>query len=334
VFWLLLAALAAVRGRWGQCGIACALGIATKQNALFYLPLIIVVGMCVSPARCLPRTARWRTLRNGLLRFGGFLLVGLVLLGLWSAARAAPVDFWTLGTYNNDPGRFIRANELLPRLNNWILLLGNVTGFSPILLLACVPLFAVRRSRESLLDGVLAITLLTFLLGYWLIAFNVYDRYLLPLGPLALLLVARGALRLGGFVPLLVLLLMIPFTANVLLGRTDVGSNHDPYAGITRLVSELNALPPGSKVYDYSLDWELGFYLGDIPNVLMIWQPTPEALARAVCKGGADTVAQAAYFATPAADAEAWLWVLKKAGGGSQMLSGGPFRLYRLDCTF
>ncbi len=335
-FWLLLATLAAVRDRWGIAGIACALGIATKQSAVFYLPLIVALGAVQS---LIPYPSH---IRSRLLRFAGFLLFGLILLALWSVARAAPVDFWTLGAYNNDPGRFIRANEIMPRLNEWLSLLGAITGFSPLLLLACVPLFAALSAnlspshRTILIDRLLAAVLIAILLGYWLIAFNIYDRYLLPVGPLVLLLVARGVSRLGRIMPglmVLIVALMLPFTANVLFGRTTLGSNDNPYAGIDNLATVLNALPTGSTVYDYSLDWELGFYLGDMPATKLIWQPTPQALARAVCD---HPDSEQAYFATPATDSEGWLWALRKVGGGAQLLTGtqASFRLYRLDCGF
>src|SRR5204862_3990523 len=100
-----MASLAASRDRWWLAGIAFALAIATKQTALAFIPLIILLGICCNA------TQSWRVHNYiaRLLNFAFPVLIGAIALALWSAARAAPIDFWTLGAINNTPDRLIRA---------------------------------------------------------------------------------------------------------------------------------------------------------------------------------------------------------------------------------
>jgi 4-amino-4-deoxy-L-arabinose transferase-like glycosyltransferase len=324
--WILLACLAASRDRWRASGAAFVLAVATKQSALFFVPLILLVGFgCTAH-----QSWRWPDLWRRLRRFLFPVVLGGLLLAMWSMARAAPVDFWTLGAYNNNPGRLIRANEVLPRLARWLYLLGYVTGFAPLLVIICVPLCAgLRRARrEVLIDVILAAGVLAMLVAYWLIAFNTYDRYLHPLGPLILLLVARGLLRLGKPFTLLAIVCMLPFTASALRGQLDIGGDHGQYAGIRRLAQAVNVLPSGAVLYDYALGWELSYYLGDQPTIRIVFEPSPQALARAACDG-----AVRSYFVTPAEAAAAWLAPVKDRGASVAVLLDGPLELFQIDCV-
>ncbi len=325
-FWLLVTLLAVSRDRWRGAGAAFALAVATKQNAVPVAPLIIAIGVvCNAHAGW-----RWRDFGSRLRRFLVPVVVGALLLAGWSAARAAPIDFWTLGTINSYPDRLIRANEVIPRLVRWLDLLGNVTGFAPLLLLPLLILITSAHRRQALIDVVLATGVLAFLLSYWLIAFNTYDRYLHPLGPLILLLVARGITRLPRRIALVaavtVIACMLPFTITALRGELTIGGDHGQNAGIDRVASMLNALPDGTVFYDYWLGWELGYYLGDHPRVRVVFEPSPQALARAVCSAGSG------YFGGPAAEIGPWLEPLEDQGGTISLLLDGRLRLYRLDC--
>jgi 4-amino-4-deoxy-L-arabinose transferase-like glycosyltransferase len=330
---LLVACLFASRDQWLEAGIAFALAIATKQSALAFAPPIILLGVA-----CTARSGwRWRKLlRRSVLRRSIAFVLPVVICGAilvaWSNARAAPVDFWTLNAINNNPGRFIRANEVVPRIERWSYLLSNVTGFAPLLALAAVPvipLFSRVRRRDVLADAVLAITILAALLGYWLIAFNTYDRYVHPLGPLILLLVARGATRFGTVLPWLMVLCMLPFPLTALRGQLDVGGDQGHDTGIDQLAKTLNALPPDAVVYEYSLDWELDFYLGDQTRVHLIFEPSPQGLTRTVCASD-----QPVYFAASVNGVSPWFLPLRERGARITELTSGPMRLYALSCTF
>ncbi|MEP7289683.1 MAG: glycosyltransferase family 39 protein [Chloroflexota bacterium] len=323
--WLLLACLAASRDHWRVAGISFGLAVATKQTALAFVPLIILLGMVCS------RGVSRHVVLSRLRRFAIPVLIGGIGLALWSVARAAPIDFWTLGALNNSPGRLIRANEIVPRLDRWLHLLGNVTGFAPLLVFAGLPLVLRDHRRTTLISLILATTLITALLGYWLIAFNTYDRYLHPLGPLILLLVAYGITRLQQpyqrGLTIGVMLCMLPFTAMALRGQLDIGGDHGQHEGIDKLAALLNTQSNNVSIYDYSLDWELGYYLGDSSPIHTIFEPSPEALSRAVCS-------KPGYFVSPAVEADAWLPQYKAHGGDATLLLDGVLRLYKLDCAF
>src|SRR5262249_38955780 len=155
-------------------------------------------------------------------------------------------------------------------------------------------------------------TILAALLGYWLIAFNTYDRYVHPLGPLILLLVARGSARFGAALPWLVVLFVLPFTLTALRGQLDIGGDQGHGTGIDTLAVTLDALPPDSVVYEYGLDWELGFYLGDQSRVRLIFEPSPEGLARTACASD-----KPVYFAASATGLTPWLLPLRERGGSA-----------------
>jgi 4-amino-4-deoxy-L-arabinose transferase-like glycosyltransferase len=327
--WLLLVCLFASQDRWRLAGICAACAIATKQSAIQFIPIFVAVGA----ARSLPARF-WRSLR----RFVIPIIMGGLLLAAWSAARAAPVDFWTLGVTNPGQMRLIRSDEVLPRLERWLDMLGSVTGWAPLLLLAVVPLVARPPvSRAALIDTVLAIGVLATLLAYWLLAFNTYDRYLHSLGPPILLLAARGMVLLGERLPiparrallLLVVGCMLPFTLSTLQGHGTVGGDLGVHTGIDGLAAQLKTLPAQSVVYDSWLGWELGYYLGDQPPVRIIFQPTPEAFARAVCQS-----ALPSYFVAPSSRSARWIGLARAGGAQIDQLRDGPFELYRLDCSF
>jgi hypothetical protein len=269
-------------------------------------------------------------------RFAVPVIIGGIALALWSAARAAPVDFWTLGAINNNPGRLIRGNEIIPRFNEWLSLLGNITGFPVLLGFALIPLVQARGRhlyRESVIDLALGAMVIAMLLGYWLIAFNTYDRYLLPLGPLLLLLAASGVTSLTTpsrrWPAYAVIVCVLPFTLTALRGELAVGGDRGQHSGIDRLAEALNKLPANSTVYQYWLDWELDYYLGDQTTVKLVFQPAPEGLARSVCLSAAPS-----YLAVASSDALMWLYPFVQRGGRVSLMADGRFRLYRLDCTF
>lgn len=339
--WALVAALLAARGRWTWAGAASALMIATKLNTALALPLIAALGLA--------QTAREdglpRTMLAQLGRFAGTLLAGLALLALWDAARA-PQSFWALNAARNNPGRFIRSDELLPRLEAWGRWLHYVTGA---LMLNFVLLAGAlvnlgsgwrSRSRAALSDWLIAIWVVAFLAAHWLIAVNTYDRYLHPLVPFLLILAARGAVRAvraarvphAAAVGLLALALvaMSPSVIGALRGNLPLGGDQGRHTGIDALADAINRDLAGAVVYEHGLGWELAFYLGDLPRAQVVHTPQPEALADEM-RGRGDT----RYFVAPsAAHAASWLDVLARNAITARRIElegTGAFALYALS---
>ena len=233
--------------------------------------------------------------------------------------------WWTLNAVHNTPGRLIRADEVVPRLGYWLATLaqafGGIVPAAGLGLLAAGGLgWRVRRAaarRTTAIDLVLATYVLGSLALYWLVAFNLYERYLHLLIPLGCLLIARGldwiitrfvptqrtALAHGLAAGLLVLSLG-PSALAARSGNTLLAPNQAHYAGIVEAAAYLNRLPPGTIVYDHWLGWSLGWYTGqDRPPDMWLritYYPTPEALA---ADSARQTDPAPRYFVAPD-----WVW--------------------------
>jgi hypothetical protein len=165
-----------------------------------------------------------------------------------------------------------------------------------------------RPSRAALADFILAGYLLTYLALYWLLAFNIWDRYLVQVLPLILLLMARVlwrfadglsriADRLGvgswklkvahcplrvptasRLLPAACCLLLLPSALTAARSGYPIGGDHGAYDGVDEAARFLRSQPNGTVLYDYWLSWHWNFYLFDSP-VYVAWFPTPDALA-------------------------------------------------------
>ncbi|MBN1678833.1 MAG: hypothetical protein JW966_00980, partial [Anaerolineae bacterium] len=257
------------------------------------------------------------------------------LVVLWDQARA-PRSFLSLNAQRNNPGRLIRSDELWPRLADWGHWFSTITG-SPLLngILIGAGLFWLARgvlcarsrigqSRAVIHDWLIAGFGLAFVTWHWLIAFNPYDRYIHSLVPFAALLAVRALLAarmLSGWwqgdsvrrdlavivIAVVVVTCMIPPLVDTLHGDAAVGGDHGQHAGIDVLAGFLNERLGGEIVYDHWLNWELAYYLGNAPRVIVLYSPLPEALAD-------DMVAQSSprFFAVPSRRAaRPWLAALR-----------------------
>lgn len=320
-----LCGLCLARGKPAWAGGFAACALATKQSAIQFLPIYVVLGGVANSG--LSR-------REG-IRFAIPIGMGAGALAAWSTLRAAPVDYWTLGVLNPGLLRLIRPDEIVPRLAAWAALYAYAVGYAPLLALMLIPVGrAFRRAdRAALADLIAAGGLLGTLLLYWLVAFNTYDRYLQPLVPLTALLIGRGAALIGSdgrrLASALAVIgaLMFPVTAGVIHNQHRIGVQSAAYAGIDHLAAALNALPGESVLYDHWLSWEIRYYLGQFTRVWVVWLPTPEALARTACR-----VPRPAYFAGPPDGMDRWLVTLQQAGIGTVLVIQTPLRLYRLTC--
>jgi len=141
-----------------------------------------------------------------------------------------------------------------------------------------------------LIDVLLLIYILAYLLVNWLVAFNIYPRYLLPLLVPTALLGARASLWLWdwlskrlspqeGIVIAGALLLTLASGAHS-ASESRVGFSEDgrDYSGILALADTLNAQSLGAVIYDHWLGWEMGYYLGQWTDKRRVYYPTPEAL--------------------------------------------------------
>ncbi|MFC1959711.1 ArnT family glycosyltransferase [Chloroflexota bacterium] len=341
--WVLLACLMAVRNNWGWAGLFAGLAFASKQSAIQFVPLILALGIALNHHQ----------LKLKLLRFS--LVFGVMLLApfLWDMMRLDSANWWALGSVNNSPGRFIRADEVNPRLNTlWNTIrtgLGN--SFPAALLLSSVILLlaALKKRtarRQSLIDIILLAYCLGYVAVYWLIAFNLYDRYLYPLLPLFALLIARGLTELPKLLNIpqsrrttavlltILLLVMLPTAVQTRSAQTPLNTVNAHHSGIVETANYLNTLPPGTIVYDHWLGWLLGWYTGQNrpPDMWLrsVYYPTPETLVAGALQQP-DPLPR--YFVVPDwAWSTPWLPTLIEADITLEIAAHyGQFTIYRLE---
>jgi 4-amino-4-deoxy-L-arabinose transferase-like glycosyltransferase len=293
LMWWLAAVAAVSGGRWGWAGLLCGCSLAAKQNAIFLVPLVIVLGI----GQCAALHSSPRTMIGWLARFAAGLAIAAGLVAVWDVLRHAETGFVAAAVAANNPHRIIRSSELLPRLIGWARWLGYGTGSGWLLGVWVVGLVWLTgiEVRGGGTERARAITLLliVFAAGYfalqWLVAFPVLDRYMLPLVPILALLigrlmqhaVARRKFRVATWSTAVLLLTvgMVPGTLRALGSRIPVGGEHGAYDGINLVAAYLSDLPMGTVVYHDSLGWTLSYYLFDAYVVPAPFE-SPAALER------------------------------------------------------
>lgn len=284
-FWLVAALYAAAgMGRPGPAtaGLLFGLGLATKYQAVLFVPLL--VGLAWS--------AGWRR-REWLRAAVGFGAVLAALL-LWSRARPAAGGLVSLQWANIGGLRPARSWELWPRLAATARLWRTALGGG---LLAAVAVtfagFVIARRRRIRLTAAETMLLL-FLAGYaglhWLWAVPVWDRYALPILPLAAVLIGRGVSltlsyaaerHLPRWLPVAGLALLtavqLPFAANARVGRFPIGGQPAADGGAARIARLLEDAPYGTVLYDHWYSWHWRYQLFD-DRVYVSWFPHADAL--------------------------------------------------------
>jgi 4-amino-4-deoxy-L-arabinose transferase-like glycosyltransferase len=303
--WVLVSLLAAAKGRLGIAGILAALAAATKQQGLFYLPLVVIVGR-LSKDR-FPKSgmseAPPRLWKSGWVRFVlGFAAVAAAVLG-WDGARVQRPGFVVQGLLSYGTLAAIRPEALGVRALEWLRLAGYFwasLGFDTLLVVVLVTWLIGRLLRPRLghglagspTDVVLAVFVIGFLVLHWLVGFQVWDRYLLGLVPAVALLAARALVALGqaihgiqwrrAYSVGLVLVLVGTLTGPVVRAahsEIPVGGDHGAYDGIDDLARYLRSQArPGSVLYHYWLGYHYRFYLYGAP-LRLHWYPDLEDLA-------------------------------------------------------
>jgi len=302
------ALLAVVQGKWGLAGLLTGLSIATKQQALFFVPLIIAVGWLSSSPQSEPRpqpqhkALAWpaRLWAQPWFRFGIGLLPVIIAIVWWDLARLQRPGFWEQSLISYGGLAPAETATLVERLLDWLELLGAfwVSPLTNALLAAALILwFALSRFSERIappkaVDFALLIYVAAYLLLHLLMGFQVWDRYLLALVPLVSLLAARALTVLGdaiqpefwrrgyamALVPVIVLLLAWPA---IRAGRSQLplGGDHGAYDGIDDLAAYMrDQAQPDSVLYHYWLGSHYRYYLYDAP-LRLHWYPDMDDLA-------------------------------------------------------
>jgi 4-amino-4-deoxy-L-arabinose transferase-like glycosyltransferase len=301
--WVVAALVAAARGHPGVAGLLTGLAAATKQQGLFFLPLVAAFVALHQARRSPQRPTQPRRLSPyRWLRFA--LGLGAVALGVvcWDLARLQRPGFLAQSLISYGGLGPAQPQTLGLRAVAWLELLLSFWGSGLAALLAVVLLGSLlatwrQRGRQPVpswaaVDGLLAGFLAAFLLLHWLVGFQVWDRYLLGLVPLAALLVARLLVHAARLVPagrpraaatatlgLLLAASLAGPVARAANNELPLGGDHGAYDGIDQLAAYLRAeAPPGSVLYHYWLGYHYRFYLYGAP-LRLHWYPNGADLA-------------------------------------------------------
>jgi len=245
-----------------------------------------------------------------------------LLLFVWDAARPATSVF-LLGSVNNLPAQWIADPAEWPgRLLEWarlgIWLLGPPVVTLSLIGLAVLSRFArgaaPRRTSHS---QVYLLHVIAYVALHTLLAFNQYDRYLLPLLPPMILVVSSHlpALPRGRLWKSLSLSLAIALVLAALwsLGNgLPIGGDRGRHDGIEDLARYLNSKPVATVIYDPWLGWELGYYLGQWHDKRRVHYPTAETLAEGAL--ALDEIGDRYLVALVDHGHEDWIAALKTAG--------------------
>lgn len=288
--------LCAARGRLGWAALALALAFATKQSGLVFMPLALAFYVLRFP----PASPV-----SGLRQFFRILFTFLLALGLtsllifsWDALRlqfGAPVSFWEQGYADNVPNRFARSSEVYLRALGWLDLLGYLTASAPlnILFILGLPFLIIHPLRQKSTSAITNLLITTYLLlylsPYWLLPFSVWDRYLVPIAPLILILFASFTEHVVGYwllhvsrmtlhvLRFILPVLLLPSAILAAQSRYPIGGDKGAYLGLEDAARYLNQLPYETVLYDFWLSWQWNFYLFD-SKVYVAWMPNPAAL--------------------------------------------------------
>jgi 4-amino-4-deoxy-L-arabinose transferase-like glycosyltransferase len=310
VMFLTASLTAALYRRGGWSGVLLAAAFATKQQAVFYAPLVLVLNLGHLTPKLPLDTGKRVTGRGGYFLTSGrtvrrFLIaaaIGVGLLLLWDAARPEPSIF-AYAADNNNPYRLIVPPSEWPgRVSLWLTFGATVFGAWPVTAFVVLCAFAGRRSKEKQINhrdtesteknrrrwllffstDTVPLMLRLFIVGYIAIhivlPFNIYDRYLLLIYPPVILLATRGLAlivprRLA--LPALAVLALLMMTAPTRF-PTDVRDRND---GLIALGEFINRQGLGTIVYNRWLGWEMGYYLGPWSDKRVVHYPTPEQFA-------------------------------------------------------
>ncbi len=289
VAWGVAALLAAVSDRPLWAGLWLGLGLATKYQAFFFLPL--VAGLLWSRRKTQAQksgTGVWTRLAVGIAG-------PLVAVAIWELARSGEFSLIGRQAASYGAARLLRSHELWPRLVEWVRLEGYVAPLPWLVLLlafALVRSFA-HRCRPSLL---MAAWLLGYLLIHWLLNIHPWDRYLLPTVPVVGVLTGLSIDNLHlrarpGILPTILVialvLALLPGALDTARGSLPIGGDHGTFEGIEQVGTFFSNYPYGTVLYDHWLSWELRYYLFD-SRVFVSWFADASDLVNDLAAFGTD----------------------------------------------
>ncbi len=271
LLWLLASAHLALRKCFVWSGLAFGLALATKQDALLALPLLLFQISALRRRRInAAQDANFRLqteFENPKLFLTG-LALPLALVVAWSVLRPQP-DFFGASLDHFGGFRPASLEEYVPRAVELLSLAHTLTSDWVLLLALCITPLMLWRERKRA-DGFLLSAAAYWLVLHWVVGFPTWDRYVLPLAPLACILIARAfvfaldavrarALQVSASAALLALL-VLPARA-VLHDQILVGRDFNLHAGVEQVGAYFWQIDTTATIlYVHDLSWELDYY--------------------------------------------------------------------------
>lgn len=299
-----LALLLVLTGHSFGAGFWLAAAIMTKQQGVFYVPLLFGALWHThhAPTDRVRGAPHWHWLWVGL----GALVVLLPLI-YWDSLRwAVAPSPWDLSVRNYGALQWLPPTTWGSRTVEWAKLLWYFTASWPVWVLlggAIIGVF-IRRGMTLLRQGSqlwwLLLWSLCFLTLHITTSIQIWDRYLLPLAPMFTLFCAwaiaewrPAALRRPSIALLIALCTLLPPALTAAVGRIPIGGDHGAYRGLPEALAWLQNAAPGKAIlYHQRLGWHYQFYLYDqlVTGAYELrWFPNTTYLAANAAKAPAQT---------------------------------------------
>lgn len=254
------------RALWG--GALFGLAALTKYQAWLFLPLVVGLG-----ARAGWRRAEWSRWLLG-------VLPALVVLALWGGVGLQWQSYGGI--------RPIHAWELLPRLRAWAAVADGALPW-PVWVVGALLWLAPLTGRGGDVDRLLALFGTGYLALHGLLAVPPWERYLLPLLPVAGLAAGRVTALIGArlgrrqtalrrLAPLLAALVLLPPALVTARGASGTARGAPAtVGGAAAVAAALADAPTGAVLYDHWFSWQMRYHLFD-SGVYVSWFPHADAL--------------------------------------------------------
>ncbi|MYD39579.1 MAG: glycosyltransferase family 39 protein [Chloroflexi bacterium] len=291
--------------RWAWSGALLGLAFCCKPQALFLLPLLLMLPLYRRAAR-----SAW-------LRMILAMLLVCALLLLWDAARPE-TSLFQLAAANNLTADIIASpGSWRSRLVAWLAVAGWLLG-PPLIsgIFVAVALLNWRKRQERRIVLALLTIVAAFIATHSFLNLNLYARYLLLILPPLVLFVACSISSRRRFC-IVVALLACTGVLWTLQQGSPLEESRSQHAGIDALAGYLNPKPVATVIYDPWLGWQLDYYLGAWHDKRRVHYPTAHKLA-----AGAAALDERdyRYFVAPVGIAyEPWLAALQAQGFAVEM---------------